>query len=527
MPTAKDTIDLPLLDLGDGDYVTFRDMAQNAFITGVTGGGKSSGPGAHILAALACSDAGGIIACAKSSEADEVYAVLQKAGRAESVIRWNGRNGGFNFLAWAMARLGPDGVGSVVEYLTRVVDMVRSASALRGNDGDVFWLEEFKRALRNALPPIHYATGTVRITDILAFMRSAPTSLAQFSDPEWQNGQPFFLQCFRQAADRLDEETATQLLAYWREFAAMDGKLRSSILATFTMLDRFCHGWLRHALAGETTIVPALCFQGIIIILDMSRAELGEDGIITQMIFKDAFQTEVLARPTLPPEQRERFVFCYADEAQEVIAADRDASFFAMSRAMRCTTIYLTQSLVSVYTKLGGQNAHDRAHHLIANMGVRIFCANSCTTTNNWAAETIGKAPQRRASFNESSGTNTSYGTNMGLGTNEGTSQNWGTSSSVSSSNNGWSASRGVSSGSGYSEGSNESRGRSYSGGSNHGTSHGWSEQVDWIVPPDFFARGLKSGGPATGNRVSAIWTQVAKRFATSGGPARLVEFAQ
>jgi len=522
----KDYLDQPMLDLGDGVYATRRDFCQNILVTGAIGGGKSSGPGAAILTALARSEAGGIILCAKSSEADDVCAVLKKAGRERSILRWNGRNGGFNFLEWALARMGADGIGSVVEYLMRVIAIVRHASALGGSDGEAFWLDEFKRALRHLLLVVYLATGTLRMRDILSFMRSAPTSLAQFSDPKWQATRPFFYECFRLAADRIDAETGRQLQEYWCEFASMEGRLRTSILATFTMLDRFCHGWLSEA-TNKTSILPALCFHGVIIVLDMSRTTMGEDGVILQMIFKDAFQTEVLARPALPPIHNERLVFCYGDEAQEFWAASRDAEFFAMSRSSLCTTIYLTQSLNSIYTKMGGANAHDRGLHAIASMGIRVFCANHCTTTNTWASETIGKAIQRRASFNQSSNVSSNYGFSMGLGTTDGVNSSSGGSSNHSSGSGGSSSSSGSSWSSGHSWGSSENRGRNRGDSTSHGTSHGYSEAMELIVDPGFFARGLRTGGPAHGFRVTALWTQMARTFPSTGLPFKEVEFRQ
>lgn len=522
----KDYLDHRLLDLGHGCYATYRDFAQNILVTGATSAGKSSGPGAHILRALARSDAGGIILCAKSSEAQEVYATLKKAGREKSVIVWNGRNGGFNFLAWALARMGTDGIGSVVEYLTRVVEIVRNASPLRGTDGESFWIDEFKRALRHMLLPIYLATGTLRMMDILAFLRSAPISMEQFTDEKWKATRPFFYECCLRAADRIDAETGAQLVEYWREFSQMDGKLRSSIIATFTMMDRFCHGWLRDATAGTTTIVPTLCFQGVIVILDMSRTTMGEDGVIAQMIFKDAFQIEVLARHSLASQYRERFVFCYADEAQEFMTS-RDAEFFAMSRSALCSTIYLTQSLNSIYSKLSGPNAHDRGLHSVASMGIRINCANNCTTTNTWASESIGKAVHHRASYNENSGSNTSYGFSMGMGTNESTSSGSGGGTSHSSGSGGSSSGSNSSWNVGQSSGTNANRGRNRGGGESYGTSRGYSETVELIVEPGFFTWGLRSGGPAHGYRVSALWTQMGRIFPSTGLPFMLVEFAQ
>ncbi len=519
---AKELLDLSVLDLGNGDHATVRDFAQNCLVTGQTGGGKTSGPGRTILSSFAKLGAGGIVLCAKPSEADEVCAILTKAGRGASIIRWNGHNGGFNFLAYAMARLGLDAIPALIEYLLRIVEMVRHASALPASNGEAFWLDELKRALAHALLPIRLATGTLRMADILAFVRSAPTSLEQMQDEGWQR-HSFFFAVMAVAAERMDDATGEQLMGYWREVAQMDAKLRGSVLASFNMLDRFNHGLLREALSGETNIVPALCFSGVILVIDTPRATHGDDGVILQMVVKDAFQTEVLGRNALAPIHRQRFLFCYADEYQE-FATSRDGEFLAMSRSSLCATIALTQSLSILYAKVGGQNAHDRVHALIANMGIRIHCANGCATTNAWASQTIGKAVQRRASFSENEGTNASYGSAM----NEGS----GWSREASDSNfmghvGGFGWSMDPSWGRNGSESGNDGWSRNRGHGSNRGTSHGYSETVDDIVPAGFFASGLKTGGPANGNRVGAIWVQAGKRFAASGGPSRYVEFAQ
>lgn len=512
---SNHVLDQPMLSLSRTDKATMRDYAQNILVTGVTGGGKTSGPGRAILTSLAKTGAGGVIACAKPSEADEVCVILEKAGRGASIIRWNGRNASFNLFNYALAKLGVDGLSGVVEYIMRIVEIMRNASALRGGDGEAFWLDELKRALRNILLPIYLVTGTIRLRDILAFAHGAPTSLEQMRDPRWQAQSPFYA-TMAALSELVDDAIGEQLMAYWLEFAQMDGKLRSSILASFNMLDRLNHGWLGEAFTGETSIVPALCFHGAIIVLDMPRATHGEDGPVAQMLTIDALQSDVLARNALNPIHGERAVFIFADEVQEVVTS-RWSEFLAMSRSSLCVTVGLTQSLPSFYAKLGGQNAHDRTHHLIANFGTRIFCANGCAETNEWASRTIGKSVQRRSSFNESQGTNSSYGMNMG----EGTSWNQPAAS------NGWFGPRVAPNSPSGSEGGGDNWARNRGHGSNYGTSHGWSEQLDYIIEPGFFARGLKTGGPANGNRVSAIWYQAGRRFAATGGNFLQVEFQQ
>lgn len=522
MAMRTGALDTALLKLSDKDYLSLRDLATNIFVTGVTGGGKTSGPGRHLLEAIIKSGSGGIVLCAKPGEAEEVFTLCKKLGRADSAIVLNGRNHGFNFLAYTLAKMGPDGINGVIEYLMRIIEMVRNASALPAGNGDAFWLDALRMLLRHTVLVVYLATGRLELADIIAFVRSAPTLPGQISDPEWQRQNPFFLQCFTAAAAHLDDETGNRLSAYWAEdFARTDAKLRSNILAGFAMLDRLNHGWLREATMGATSVVPALCFDGAILIIDTPRPVYGEDGIIFQLIIKDAWQTDVLGRNALPARYRERFVFCYADECQEFVTSE-DANFLAMSRSSRAGTIYLTQSLSSMYSKLGGPNAHDRAHHLIGNFGIRVFCANACPETNEWAAKTLGRSLQSRSNYSQNVGSNRSVGMNRGEGT------NWGTSSqsggSFSSGNGG--SSSGSSWSGGSSAGGSDNWGRNHGHGSSSGESWGASMTMDYTVEPGDFAR-LKTGGPAHRNRVSCIWYQAGRTFRATGSNALLLEWQQ
>ena len=522
MAAHTGVLDLPLLEFPGGDFFTHRDAAQNVFVTGVTGGGKTSGPGHHLLEAMIKSGAGGIVLPAKPGEADEVRALCRKHGRLDSLVVWNGRNHGFNFMSHMLAKLGADGTNGAVENILRTVERVRSASALPGDNGDAIWNDELRRLLRHTVPIVHAATGTLRLADILAFIQTAPTSPEQLADPEWQRQGGFFVRCFAEAATRLDDATGAQMIAFWQSFARLDAKLRGNILTGFSMLDRFNHGWLRDALCGESSLVPELTMLGIILVIDTPRATHGEDGVILQLVVKDAWQHAVLGRNALPTMYRERLVFCYADECQEVVAAS-DADYLAMSRSSRSSTIYLTQSLAAMYSRIGGANAHDRTHHLIANFGVRIFCANACAETNEWAARTIGKAVQRRGSFNESNGSNVSYGASMGEGTsyseNVRPSRFFGPNSLFDVQE--WGVQPGGSQGGG------DNLGRNRGHGQNWGTSQGYSEVMDDIIPAGFFARGLKVGGPANNLRVSSVVYQAGRCFKASGGNALLVEWKQ
>ncbi|MFM9977020.1 MAG: hypothetical protein ACKVOP_03105 [Sphingomonadaceae bacterium] len=50
---------------------------------------------------------------------------------------------------------------------------------------------------------------------------------------------------------------------------------------------------------------------------------------------------------------------------------------------------------------------------------------------------------------------------------------------------------------------------------------------MDNIIEAGAFSRMLKTGGPANGSRVSAVWYQAGRVFRASGGNALIVEFTQ
>lgn len=522
MPSI-DPLDVPLLRLTPTDHVTARDLCSGVLCTGMTGSGKSSGPAATLLRAFARSGMGGVLTCAKPGDAEAYYRLLASEGRASSVIVWDGSNGSFNLMSWSLAQAGEDGAGSTVESVARVIEMKRAASATPGAASDPFWTEGPHQMLRKSIPIIHAATGTVRIKDILRFVRSAPRSPEEMRDPEWQRGS-FFYRIFAQAAGQIDDALGAACIAYWStDFGALDAKTRGNLLISLsTVLDALSSGWLGQAFSGETTLVPELCFSGVIIILDMPALTRHEEGVLAQQIFLYAFQKAVLSRNGLAPAQRERVVFLMIDEFQLFCSSPSQfADFLSTCRSSRCATVLLTQSLASIYARMGPQG-HDRTHQLIANCATKIWAANNCTTTNSWAADMIGKSLQWRDNHSRSEGTSSQFGMNMGEGSNWGTSQGSGSSSSYGPGGGG-----GSSWNSGSSRGGSDQWGKNRGTGSNSGESWGASQQLDYRLPPDAFGRMLKTGGPAYANRVSAVWHQSGRVFDASGDTWLVVEFAQ
>lgn len=517
-------LDTAILWLSKHDKFTIRDAFQGVLVNGGIGSGKTTGSGCSIGAGYLRQGFGGLILCAKPEEAEHWRRLCKEHGRSGSLIEItpDGPHS-YNFIAAELARQGIAGLNAVIECLMRVLEMARQASPSPGRGSEQFWEDTTRQVLRHAIPVLYAATGTVRIADLLRFVRSAPQSPDQMHDPYWQRGS-YFCECFARAAGVLDDATGERMVSYWRnDFATLDPKTRGNIVISLTTaLDRFQHGWLARLFCGSTSFVPELTFHGAIILLNLPALTLNEDGIIAQQLFKYVWQRAVLARNALPPEQQERPVFLWADEAQYFVNSF-DAEYLSTCRGSRACTVFLTQSLPTFYARMGGENARDRVHHLVGNFATRIWHNNACAETNEWAAKTLGRTVHTRANFNEGHGSNSNVGLNMGEGTSWG--RNWGSGGGTSSSQQGSSSSSNWSSGG--SVGGNDSRGRNRGHGHSSNVSQGYSEQMDWLIEPGAFAHMLKTGGPANGNRVSAVWFQAGRVFRASGGNALLAEFVQ
>ncbi|WP_426030925.1 type IV secretory system conjugative DNA transfer family protein [Caulobacter sp. DWP3-1-3b2] len=517
------SLDLPLLKLSPTDRFTVRDACENVFIEGGIGSGKTSGSGAALRRAYLRAGFGGLVLAAKPDEVELWRAEARACGRERSVIVFNEHHA-FNFIANELARQGLEGIGSVIELLMRVLEAIRLAMPNAGHVGEAFFENAIRQLLRMTVPVLYAAHGYVRIEDILRFITSAAISAAQFDDEAWRQDSFMFatmVRARREPAVPLALDAFNRIASYWAyEFSRLDAKTRGNIsISLSTALDRFMHGRLNRVFCQGTTVVPELTFHGAVIILDMSSSVWNEDGIIAQLVLKLAFQRAVLGRNSLAPKHRELPVFLWADEAQYFVTTF-DPEFQSMSRSSRCSTVYLTQSLPTIYAKIGGENAKHRADMLLANFGTKIFHNNSCPETNRWAAETIGRSLQRRGSYNEGENSGTSYGMSMGEGS------NFGTSSSFSSSTDGQGQSSSSSSSgttSGYSENIGRNRGRNYG----QSVTSGYSETMDWEIEPAEFSRSLKAGGPANGGVVSAIWFQAGRRFNATQRPWLPVSFRQ
>ncbi len=189
-------------------------------------------------------------------------ATQREHGREKSLILFD-ENEGFNFLAYEMARQGMDGIGTVTECLMRVLEAAKRASPTASQRGGEALLGGRARGKCCAIriPPLYSANGSLSIAEIIRFINTAPASMKDVTNPEWQKALFHVFGDGRGGASSQGAAAARQALTdvinFWAEaYPAIPEKTRGNIVITVTAaLDRFKHGRLNRVFCG----VPRWC----------------------------------------------------------------------------------------------------------------------------------------------------------------------------------------------------------------------------------------------------------------------------
>lgn len=521
------------------DVWTLGDAFEGTVVFGRSGSGKTSGSGAAIAKAFLRSGMGGLVLCAKPDEADLWQRYAQETGRSSSVIRFDtSGQWRFNFLEYDMQReeLSPDLLASnVVATLMSVLEVAGRAGGLEAaSQGDAFWPKAMRLLLTRAVDLLYATTGRVRLGEIMALIESAPKSRSQLADDHWRSNS-FFYQIFRDfyatggGAYPPDPEEIRRLDQFWRiSFPEMPEKTRGNILTTLqTDLEPLLRPNLRKIFATDTNLVPELSHDGAIILLDFPVLKLNEAGVLAQMIFKYLWMRATQRREVT---SHTRPVFLWADECQ-LFLSSYDMEFQSTARSSRTATVLMTQNLPSFYSRIGGQRPEHTVNAMMGNLKTKIFHNNQDATTNEWAANLIGKTSVWRTSVGSNQGwsSSTNHGESFGRSFNESLSD---------SSSDGFNSSSGPTGiTSGYNSGTGESDSRGYSTshtasqGSAHsqsgGQSEGQQEQWDYAVHPHEFATDLQTGGSANQNLVTGVVVLPGRNFQRNGKHWMTVGFPQ
>jgi len=540
-PPCITGLDTPLVRFSPmpGDTWSLRDAFEGTAIFGRSGSGKTSGSGAALAKSFLRAGIGGLVMCAKPDEADTWERYAAETGRSASIIRFNGDGHyRFNFLEYQMQR---DGLSAdvlateVVNTLQTVMDVAGRAGGLEAaSKGDEFWPKATRQLLLRAIDMLYATTGRVRLAEPMDFIESAPTDRAMMQDEHWRNTS-FFAQVYRDyyatggGANPPAPQDIRRLDQFWRtSFPTCPDKTQGNILITLqTDLEDLLRPKLRKIFSTDTNVVPELTHDGAIILMDFPTLTWGNTGVLAQMIMKYLWMRAAQRREV---QAHTRPLFLWADECQYFLSGE-DMTFQSTARSSRTATVLMTQNLPSFYSRIGGHRPEHTINAMMGNLRTKIFHQNDCMTTNEWAANLIGKTSVWRRSFGTNSGWNESH-TSGSLHGGSITSSDGiasGTTSSFGYSNGGSSGQTGTNRGqnTSHSESEQNSINWGQSQGTSGGTNQGMQEQRDYAVEPQEFATDLLSGGPRNDNTVTGVVVLPGRSFERNGKHWMQIGFKQ
>ncbi len=407
-------LDRPLLWFSRDDAWTIADACEGTQIFGATGAGKSSGSGAALAKAMLAAGFGGLVLTVKTDERTAWERYCQETGRIDSLLvvsldsEWR-----FDFLQYELRRGGRSAgiVSNIVDLLIEVATIDQKSSA--GNSVDPYWQQTLRQLLRNAIDLLIIARETITLPLLSELIASAPTDPEQLEDDRWLDGS-LCIQLIEEAdAKPLEENVKHDLDACTRfflgEYPNLASKTRSIIVSMFTsMADGLMRRPLRQLFCDGLNMAPELSHEGVIILLDLPVHEFGPAGRAAQVIFKRLWQQAVERRDV---SQHQRPVFLWADESQYFVTP-RDAQFQSTARSKRACTVLLTQNLPSYHNELDSAGSTAATERLLGNLQTKIFHANGCTKTNQWAEELFAKSWSFRPNTSSNNGEDRKQSTN-------------------------------------------------------------------------------------------------------------------
>ena len=511
----------PLLSFG-GERWTIDDATQATAIWGAPGSGKTSGSGQIIARAFLSAGMGGLVLCAKTDEADTWRRYVKETGREDDLIVVDATAAQrFNILDYAAQNLaGPGFEHNLVEVMNRMGEAATVADAKGQDNGENRYFSDTAMVwVGHIFPLLLLAYGTLRLRDLDKFISSAPKSPAEEKAHAITASKkdtpiddiPFYRRTLTLAGERaalyqreaaavkakgLPEANELAALAdhavrlidehgdyFFDTFPRMDNRPRSVIEATLTnLINPFLTGKLADLFCTTTTVTPKMAREGKIILLDLPPLRYGAAGAVSQTLFKYLFGLAVQSEPATPDT---RPVFLYADEAQFFINS-ADADLLSTARSSKTCLVFITQDLPTYYAKLGS-NARDVADSMLSKFGTRIFHANTSRETNHAAAEIVGKVLKYHVTRSVSRGFSRGGGGNL----------------------------------------HDHGGGFSGQGGDSVNRTESTSALMEYELPPDFFATGLRTGSERNKYKVDGVVVRNARTWKATKRHWVKAEFSQ
>ena len=357
---------------------------------GRSGSGKTVSLIELALAMVRHRNSSGLILGAKPEDLGMWRKIFKKAGRKRDLwVYGPGSDLKINFLAEVM-RQGGD-TREITRCIMTIAETLRGGNrGGRGENAEFFKAEE-ERQIYNAVEVIKFAKGTVTSADLHSFITTAALSAEQLKSPAWQAGfHCRMLQAaFEAKKTAIEAHDFGNAQAYWLgEFPNQADRTRSSILTgVMGILFIFNSGIVKELASSETNFnLSDVLKRRKWLFVDASPTQYGDSGRFLNAGAKYLVQRLVLRRKA---RKSDAFNVIWVDECQQA-ANSGDADYLAQARSHLGCLVYITQSLHSIYTAMGGESGKYEAEALLANFSHKMFFALGDSQSAEWASKHLG-----------------------------------------------------------------------------------------------------------------------------------------
>lgn len=368
---------------------TIGDSFEGVQVFGDTGSGKSSASAKLLATSLLRAGYGGLVLTVKPEDATDWFDLLTDNGRLNDGIFFGPNSVHcFNFLDYELKRGQQKGLGSLsaAQILGELVSLAQR-SAGRADD---FWNQAANEMVAHTLEIIRASGATPSLKLAKEIIESAPRTLADVDDPQWQGNPNSKLWAMLQRGKAAGSQSADFKLAehYWLvQFPQMPEKTRSSVMATFTasVAQYFCPEIIHRLFGEKTNVTPDDISEGKIVVVELPVKQFGAAGRFAGIVWKYCAQLAFERR-----DNKERPVFIFVDESHHFLT-DYDQLFQTTARSSRCSVVYLTQSLSNYYALSPGNSGKHRVDSMCNCLKTKILHQCSHPETRLAFADAIGK----------------------------------------------------------------------------------------------------------------------------------------
>lgn len=383
--------------------MTLEDVSSHIFAIGATGSGKTS-----VLKILLRDilrrggpSVGCLWCCVKPDEAANARRVIELAGALNRLLHLVPGQFTYNFLAYELSRPG----GSPVTATQLLQNLNNLLNRSKGEHQESFWANLYAKMLEYSIT-VCWLTKREKATveDIYKLLVSLPSSHAEFGSKKYRE-KSFGFGLIQQAGKSL--RTADELRRYemaasflLEEVIQVGSKARGAAISEATaVLSPFLISPMYETVCVEqSTFSPEMALEGACVVLDAPIMSHGPGG----MLFQSLVTTQVTEAALRRVNPRTMTVVV-RDELQMLMNnPTKEAMIQSVSRSQKLAFVSGCQSLPTLQSAMGGNQAEQELHSVFANYSSKLVLSNFCHSTNNFFSQSWGQHRETFLGVNES-----------------------------------------------------------------------------------------------------------------------------